>query len=303
MQKIKNTDTSDHKLELFDMLNSEANTVRDNDKILIRSMFRNFYGKKLNVGIGFQRAYGSILSGDYFDLIKLPDGNYLFVFADVSGHGLPAYTTLIRLRSAITIAVNDMKLIYKSSGIFDADYLIKHITSIFTSIMEAVKSDDFASVNFTFISNEEKGFRLRFYSRGMLFPMILRRNGTRPNEIINLNKNSENWKPNKGFLLCRNIEILLGDIYYETPLSDFIMQEGDSILYFSDGILEACHNESSSDEFGENRIEESFRDHGKLPPQAAVNLIFQSVYEYIGVPQMQKDDMTAVLIDFPQMTD
>jgi hypothetical protein len=169
--------------------------------------------------------------------------------------------------------------------------------------MEAVKSDDFASVNFTFIYNEESGFRLRFYSRGMLFPMILRRNGSQPNKIINLNKNFGDWKPNKGFLLCRNIEILLGKSYFETPFSDFVMQEGDSILYYSDGILEAYQSDSSSDEYGESRIEDSFRDHGKLPPQAAVNLFFESVYEYIGVPQMQKDDMTAVLIDFPPMND
>ena len=94
------------KLRQFALLDAEANTIRERDKFLIKGLFQNFYGKKLNVGIGFQRAYGAILSGDYFDLIKLPDGNYLFIFADMSGHGLPAYTNLVRLRSAITISIS-----------------------------------------------------------------------------------------------------------------------------------------------------------------------------------------------------
>jgi hypothetical protein len=42
----------DRDLSLFEMLKSEANTVRDKDKILIRNLFKNFYHKKLRVGIG-----------------------------------------------------------------------------------------------------------------------------------------------------------------------------------------------------------------------------------------------------------
>ncbi len=57
------TDDEREKLRQFNILNAEANTIREKDKVLIKSLFRNFYSKKLNVGIGFQRAYGSILSG------------------------------------------------------------------------------------------------------------------------------------------------------------------------------------------------------------------------------------------------
>src|SRR4030042_217177 len=104
------------KRKQFEILDAEASSIRERDKVLVKSLFQNFYNKELNVGIGFQRAYGSILSGDYFDLIQLPDGKYLFIFADMSGHGLPAYTNLVRLRSAITISISEARRIYKQSG-------------------------------------------------------------------------------------------------------------------------------------------------------------------------------------------
>jgi hypothetical protein len=35
------------------------------------------------------------------------------------------------------------------------------------------------------------------------------------------------------------------------------------------------------------------------PPQATVERLFGNIHEFIGLPRNQKDDMTAVLIDFP----
>jgi len=36
-----------------------------------------------------------------------------------------------------------------------------------------------------------------------------------------------------------------------------------------------------------------------FPPQLVINSIFDSVYEFIGKHEYQKDDMTAVLLDLP----
>jgi len=36
-----------------------------------------------------------------------------------------------------------------------------------------------------------------------------------------------------------------------------------------------------------------------MAPQLVINEIFSSVYTFIGHPEMQSDDMSAVLIDFP----
>jgi serine phosphatase RsbU (regulator of sigma subunit) len=272
--------TDDDKLRHFDVLAYEANTVRENDKILIRNLFKNFYDKRLNVGIGFQRAYGSILAGDFFDLVKLPDGNYLFIFADISGHGLPAYTTLIRFRSAMTIALREIKMIYTKTGIIDSGFLVREITRNFTDIMDDSNSDDFASVIFTFIYNDDDKFILRFYNRSMLFPIVIRKFKNELVDIFNLNNDS----------------------YLDTPWCEFELYEGDSIMFYSDGITEA-YRENPPEEFGDERIKSILRENFSMPPQLAINLLFDSVYEFIGDFRNQKDDMTAVLIDFPLVRD
>jgi serine phosphatase RsbU (regulator of sigma subunit) len=119
------TDDYLEKITKYEIFRQEANHVREKDKKLIRDLFKSFSHRDLLVGIGFQRAYGSIISGDYFDLFKLSDNNFLFVFADISGHGLPAYTTLIRLRSAVILAVKEMEGIHERTGIIDMRTLLK----------------------------------------------------------------------------------------------------------------------------------------------------------------------------------
>lgn len=289
----------DRDLSLFEMLKSEANTVRDKDKILIRNLFKNFYNKNLRVGIGFQRSYGSILAGDYFDLIKLPNDSYLFIFADISGHGLPAYTTLIRLRSAITIALKNMRRTYQATGLIDTDFLIKDISILFTDIMDESNSDDFACVNFTFIRSEDDKFHLKFYNRSMLFPIVVRKFKNEIQGIYNLNYEEKGWSPQKGFLLGSDLRKLLGDKYLHTPPCEFTLYEGDVILFYSDGITEAYNHINPLGEFGDDRLKSILLENIDLPPQLIINLIFDAVYEYIGQPENQKDDMTAVLINFP----
>jgi hypothetical protein len=293
------TDDDREKLRQFNILNAEANTIREKDKVLIKGLFRNFYSKKLNVGIGFQRAYGAILSGDYFDLIQLPDGNYLFIFGDMSGHGLPAYTNLVRLRSAITISISDARKIYEQSGSVNSDFLVKNITTKFTDIMDEANSHDFACVLFTFIHNDGDKFHLTFYNRSMLFPVIVRKFEKNIVDVYNLNKEEKGWYPLKGNLLSSDVRLILEDRYLDCPSCGFTLYEGDSILYFSDGIVEAYHKDRQNDEFGEERIIQLLSENINLMPQLVVHELFGSVYQFMGVPEQQKDDMTAVLIDFP----
>lgn len=292
-------ETIESNLQRLNILRDEANAVREQDKSLIRAIFKNFYQKRLTVGIGFQRAYGSILSGDFFDLIKLPDDQYMFVFADVSGHGLPAYTTLIRLRSAITLSIKETRRLYSTTGFNDAQYLIRDISTKFTDIMDESNSDDFACINFTIISHEEDHYLLRFFNRSMIFPIVLRRPQHKGLQIVNLNYRQPGWEPATGYVLGSDLRRLLGERYYETPECRFIMQEGDSLFFYSDGISEAYNHDDPTEEFGDKRIEEALRDHAGLFPQVVVDELFRRVYSFIGKPENQKDDMTAVFIGFP----
>jgi phosphoserine phosphatase RsbU/P len=282
----------------FSILDSEAEMVRDKDKVLIRGLFGNFYGKRLNVGIGFQRAYGSILSGDYFELFKLPDGNYLFVFADISGHGIPAYTTVIRLRSAIALSLKEIERSKKHSRI-DPETMIRDISTKFTDIMEEANSDDFASVIFTFIRNENEKYYLRFFNRGMYFPLVVRKFQNRVINLYDLNVHENGWIPVKAGLLGIEFRRILGQKYEYFPSCEFIIYEGDCILFFSDGVVEANKKNEPGSDFGIERVKQIMGENLHLFPQAIVNLLFEEIYEHSEDPRNQTDDMTAVLIDFP----
>ncbi|MCL2026255.1 MAG: serine/threonine-protein phosphatase [Leptospirales bacterium] len=286
------------KLKRFDILHSEASAVREQDKILVRSLFENFSQKELTVGIGFQRAYGSVLSGDYFDLVKLPDDQFMFVFADVSGHGLPAYTTLIRLRSSITLAVKEAKKISATANReLDTAALVNDIAVKFTDIMDESNSTDFACIIFAFISRIADQYILKLYNRSMLFPIIIK-----PSQgdihIINLNYASQGWEPKRGFYLGSDMHELLGESYFNVPECFYTIDKGDSVFFYSDGISEAC-SLNDTEEFGDRRIEDVLMDYAGLFPQVVVDELFRNVYSFIGTPEAQTDDMTAVLIDFP----
>ena len=291
--------TTERKLKRSDMLDAEAYVVRQNDKINVRNLFRDFYNSKLDVGIGFQRAYGSVLAGDSFELIRLPDSSHLFIFIDVSGHGLPAYTTLVRLRSAISIAVKNLRKTYIENSPIDTAHLVQDIVEKFTDIMEDANTKDFACVNFTVITEEDNCFKLKFYNRSMLFPIVIRPENNAV-KLINLNNEYLDWVPNKSFLLGTELRKLVGEKYNHTPECEFIFKEGDSLLYYSDGIIEACSDSIEQDDgFGEQRLERALIENAGLFPQVVVDEVIRMVYEYIGSSVQQKDDMTAVMINFP----
>ena len=287
------------KIRKYEIFRHEANSVREKDKKIIRELFKSFSYRDINIGVGFQRAYGSIISGDHFDLMKLSDKIFLFIFADISGHGLPAYTTLIRLRSAIILAIKEINGVLEKTGGIDYSSLIRNIAVKFTDIMEMSNSNDFASVNFVFVEDQDGHLKFRFYNRSMLFPIIIRRS----NEQIttyNLNNQYDIWQPQKGYLLGNDIKFLVNnESYYDTPESCFDVYQGDMIFFYSDGITEAFDSEDEDKQYGEERLMQKLVESSDLPAQLVINNIFDSVYEFIGRHEDQKDDMTAVLMDLP----
>jgi hypothetical protein len=133
----------------------------------------------------------------------------------------------------------------------------------------------------------------------MLFPIIVRRCKNKT-ESFNLNNAQKGWKPEKGYLLGSDIKNLITDeLYYYTPECCFEIRQGDMIFFFTDGITEALDFETERKQYGEERLEQKLIELSHFPPQLIINSIFDSVYEYIGKHEYQKDDMTALLLDLP----
>jgi hypothetical protein len=133
----------------------------------------------------------------------------------------------------------------------------------------------------------------------MLFPIIIRRYKEQIT-TFDLNNKYDTWQPNKGFLLGNDIKLLVdNESYYNTPECCLDVYQGDMIFFYSDGITEAFDSETESKQYGEERLTQKLIESSNLPPQLVINNIFDSVYEFIGKHEYQKDDMTAVLFDLP----
>jgi len=68
---------------------------------------------------------------------------------------------------------------------------------------------------------------------------------------------------------------------------------GDALLLYSDGVTEAIN--PGGEEFGEERLEQIWRDHGTASPEAVVENLMRALAEFRG-PAAQNDDVTLVVV-------
>ena len=283
----------------YKLIMSDLDGVHTKDRIGIKSMLSRFGEEGVEAGIGYRQAYGTVMSGDSFQLFMLHDDIFLFVVSDISGHGMEAYTTYIKLRSSIILSVRSENQRHAAdpSSVIDYQQTVSDIIRTFTDIMADSISKDFACVIFTFVRRENDGYTFRFFNRGMYFPCFasLSENGV---ETFSLNEKSDAWHPAKGSPLGSDFRKIIGERYHSCAESVLTAKGDFRLLFFTDGIIEATGIDDPKSEFGLARLEKSLVETYSYFPQAAINTIFTEVYDFIGEPSRQMDDMTAVLLSF-----
>jgi hypothetical protein len=284
----------------YKLIQNDLEGVRIKDKIGIKSILNRFGEEGMDAGIGYKQAYGTVMSGDSFQLFSLHDDIFLFVFSDVSGHGLEAYTTYIKLRSSIILAVrseNERRAQNENDSI-NYSKIISDITNTFTDIMDDSISRDFACVLFTFVSRENEMFTFRFFNRGMYYPQLATQAENGSVTAFNMNEALDTWVPAKNSPLGSDFRKILEHKYNVNTESILTLSGGFRLLFFTDGITEATSGQNHSMEFGLARLEKNLIETFHYFPQAAINTLFTEVYDFIGDPSRQTDDMTAVLLNF-----
>lgn len=294
---------TDEIIRRYKLILSDLDGLHSKDRIGIRSMLEKFGGKGLEIGLGYKSAYGAVVSGDSFQLFMLHDNIFLFVFSDVSGHGLEAYTTYIKLRSSIILAVRRENERHRLDPGAEVDYcaVVNDIVDTFTNIMEDSISRDFACVSFTFVSKDDDGFRFRFFNRGMFYPFLAVCNDDGSVITLNLNDQNESWIPAKGSPLGSDFRKILEQKYYHCSESVMKIRGESRLVFFTDGIIEATNTNTPPVEFGTVNLEKMITATFHYFPQAAINALFTEVYEFISDPSRQLDDMTAVIIHIPEI--
>ncbi len=197
------------------------------------------------------------ISGDYYDVLWLPDGRLAFAIADISGKGISAAILMSNLHAvARTVA---------EAGSTPADVcsrLNRHLWRV-------TGGSKFAT--FFYAEWDRSEHRLRYVNAGHQIPIL---EGSRRGHRLHLGG------PPLG--MFAGSEYLTGSVD---------LQPGDLLVLYSDGITEAGSDHSK--EFGEARLEQVVATHRQAPLADVQQEVLQAVRSWAG--HEPEDDMTLLL--------
>jgi sigma-B regulation protein RsbU (phosphoserine phosphatase) len=217
-------------------------------------------------GVSFSAHFEPTASigGDYYDVFNLDKTHLAVAIGDVSGHGLSTGLVMAMVKAAITTLVEE-----------GADEV-----SLFSRLNDLVRRSTerraFMTLGFT-IFDLERGV-IRHTNAGHLYPYLLR-NGQPPASIE-----------------LPSLPLGVRDKIH-TRTVEVALEEGDTIVYLSDGIIEAQNEQG--DPFGFEQLESLLRDAVDPSPNAIRDAILAAVARHSGT-RPADDDRTVMVLRFDQ---
>lgn len=202
------------------------------------------------------------VAGDFYDIRKLTDGSWAVLFADVTGHGIPAAMNATLLKSHFAEACEQSA---------DAMSIVRHVNRRFSDLTLV---EDFATA-----------IVLRFDS------------GTNTMEAVNTGHDAALLLRDDGTLS----EIGSSGLFMGfDPDADWVSESlsvsaGDRLLLYTDGITETA--DSRQEMFGRNRVVSLFRQTSDQSPKEFLTSLVDACSRHRD-DGPQVDDVTALLIQF-----
>jgi len=206
------------------------------------------------------------VGGDYYDYMKLADGNLAVAIGDVSGKGVPAamYMTLVKgvIQFASCVIAEPKRVLTETNRL----------------VCQSFKRGTFVSMIYAVIDINEKTLR---YARAGHNPLLL---VSRDTETISA-------PMPKGMALGLAESQVFEKTLEETTVS---LQSGDTLVFYTDGFSEAKNEHG--EEYGEERLLNALRSLSSKPTsREVVQAICKDVQRFIGYAP-QHDDMTMVVV-------
>ena len=213
-------------------------------------------------GATFSAYYRTSLyaGGDYYDVLRLPDGQFGVIVADVSGHGAPAAIVMAMLRAAVHafpgFACDPAEMVR---------YLNRHFEFLWESPM-------FATALCALVDPVDRGVTIA--CAGHPPPLLLR--GGRV----------------EAFPVQATLPILMMDLP-SVPEVRQQMQPGDRLLFYTDGVSE--RHDPSDDMYDYPRLMEVFGRTSALTPDEQIAAIVADL-DAFGREREPDDDQTLLLM-------
>lgn len=198
------------------------------------------------------------ISGDYYDVLELPEGRLGIAIADISGKGISAAILMANLQATLRVVA--------SSGQPPGEVC----TRLNLHLHQVTEASRFATLFYGEWHPEERC--LRYVNAGHNPPLLLG-----PSHVQKLD--------------CGGIPLgITLDSEFET--GEALLQPGDLLVMYSDGITEAGVREG--EEFGEPRLRNLLENARQKSLADIQNEILQAVRSWAG--EEVEDDMTLVLV-------
>jgi serine phosphatase RsbU (regulator of sigma subunit) len=216
-------------------------------------------------GVSFSAHFEPTASigGDYYDVFNLDKSRLAVAIGDVSGHGLSTGLVMAMVKAAITTLVEEGA---------DETSLFHRLNDL---VYRSTERRAFMTLAFT-IFDLERG-TIRHTNAGHLYPYLLRKDAPEPLAIespsLPLGVPSD--------LVTRTVEL---------PLED-----GDTIVYLSDGIVEA--QDPQQEPFGFEHLESLLAEEPERSPTSIRDAILSAVAHHSG-DRPADDDRTVMVLRF-----
>jgi sigma-B regulation protein RsbU (phosphoserine phosphatase) len=201
------------------------------------------------------------VGGDYYDCLKLNDGRYALIMADVAGKGVPASLLVSTLNASLN-AYLDLQV--------PLEQLATKINSI---IYNSSPSNKFITF-FISILNPATG-ELDVVNAGHNPSLLLRKNKT----LVKIE--------------AGGVAFGMFDMGLPFAGEQLVMEKGDRLLLFTDGIPEAMNHEE--EEYSDERLEEFFCNNLPESAEKFISNLVKDVRKHTGSTP-QSDDITALYL-------
>jgi len=200
------------------------------------------------------------VGGDYYDIINI-GGVYWIVIGDVSGHGVPAGLVMMMLQTSIKTLLN------KNPHIAPSELLVD-VNRVLTENIRLLGEDKFVTI--TILACFPDG---RFTYSGLHEEIMIYRGDSRTVELIKT----------KGMWLG-----IKDDISEFMDNDDLVLNIGDAVLLYTDGITEAFDKNRKI--FSRERLKDVFTINGDRTPEEIRLEILSSLDDY-----KKHDDVTMII--------
>lgn len=199
------------------------------------------------------------VGGDYFDFLSLGPQRLGLIIGDVSGKGIAAALLMANLQASLRS---------QSAVAFDQpEALLRSVNRLFYD-----NTGDSAYASLLYAEYDDSTRRLRYANCGHLSGLLVRRDG-------NLEE-------------LESTSTLLGLFAeWHCSMREKELSPGDVLVLYTDGITEASN--ARGEEFGEQSLIQSLRQHRELSCQALLTTLVDEVRRFSG--EEQHDDITAIV--------